>query len=252
MGELIPTDISDFIEDFLKNSLKVEILDYQKVESGGEGYTAIYVSDLNENQAEVLENIGFEQVKDDLWIFCGFEVDINKLRNPVKWYFENLQREKWIELIKLRCNIDNALFGKCKKPMFKTTHESLEIAFKWFGFLTLDEPSFRSFIIEFAQLFLEDFRNDIQEVIKDFFGKNNFLNLLRCLRNCLAHKRIKESEENIANNYILNIIGVYRYELKEWYQFLTLQIQIIEDCIDFLIDLLREINDIAEKINSKT
>ena len=37
MGELIPTDISDFIEDFLKNSLGVEILDYQKVESGGEG-----------------------------------------------------------------------------------------------------------------------------------------------------------------------------------------------------------------------
>jgi len=252
MGDLIPTNIDDFIEYFLRNSLQVDILDYQKVESGGEGYTIIYVSGLSEIQTEVLESIGFEQIKDDLWIFYGFEVNVDKLRDSAIWYFEDLQRVKWMTLIKLRCYIDNSIFGECRVSMFNTTHESLEIAFKWFGTIAIDELSFRSFVIEFAHLFLEDLRNDVQQAIKDIFGKNNYLNLFRCLRNCYAHKRIKENEENIVNEYVRSIVGVNRHELSEWHQFLTIQIQIIDDCINFLRELLGRVDEIVEKIHSKT
>jgi len=46
MGELIPFNINDFIEDFLKNVIEVDVLDYQKVGSGEEGYTIIYISNF--------------------------------------------------------------------------------------------------------------------------------------------------------------------------------------------------------------
>jgi hypothetical protein len=69
MGDMIPTNVDDFIEDFLKNSLQIDILDYQKLEFGGEGYTIIYVSNLDETQVEVLQSVGFEQIKGDLYQF---------------------------------------------------------------------------------------------------------------------------------------------------------------------------------------
>ncbi|MBO8179319.1 MAG: hypothetical protein H0Z19_02380 [Archaeoglobus sp.] len=120
MDDLIPTSIDDFVEDFLKNALEVDVLDYQKVESGGEGYTVIYVCNLNFDQIEVLQSVGFEQIKDDLWIFNGFEIEIDKLKDtPVIKYFENLQREEWTKLINLRCEVDHNFYGKIKKLYFE-------------------------------------------------------------------------------------------------------------------------------------
>jgi len=169
MGDLIPTNIDDFIEDFLKNSLEVEILDYQKIESGGEGYTVIYVSNLDEDQAEVLESIGFEQVKDDLWVLYGFEVEVNRLKDsPAIKYFENLQRDKWTELIDLRTEIDNIFYKKCNKnTLFRTTHNTPKITLKWYGKLTLDEPTFNDFIIDLHKLLV----NSLPEGIKTKEGE---------------------------------------------------------------------------------
>jgi len=44
MGELIPFNINDFIENFLKNVIEVDVLDYQKVGSGGRRiYDNLYI-----------------------------------------------------------------------------------------------------------------------------------------------------------------------------------------------------------------
>lgn len=248
MGDLIPPNIDDFIEHFLKNSLQVDILDYQKVESGGEGYTIIYVSNLNETQAEVLENIGFERTKDDLWIFCGFEIDVNKLRDSARWYFEDLQREKWAELIYLRSDIDNIFYTKCnKKTLFRTTHNTPKIILKWYGRLTLDEPAFNDFIVDLYKLLIDSLPNELNEICD-----SNFIRGVKCIRHAkIAHDSSKISQLEIADNYLCELIGTGT--LRHWYQFTTAQIRIIDDGIDFLNEIESREGKIIEILtNSKT
>ena len=232
MGDLIPTNIDDFIEDFLKNALEVDVLDYQKVESGGEGYTIIYVSGLNENQAEVLENIGFEQVKDDLWIFCGFEIEANKLKDaPVVRYFEDLQRDKWNKLIDLRCEIDNIFYKNCNKTLFRSTHNTPKIILKWYGKLTLDEPTFNDFILDLYKLLVDSVPKEIGERCNSNFTKG-----VRHIRNArIAHDSSKIKELEYADKYLNNLMGIsfFRY----WHHFVKAQICIINDGIDFLNEI---------------
>jgi len=56
MGNLISTNIDDFIEDFLKNVIKVDVLDYQKVESGGEGSSFKYWYHFVEAQICIIDD----------------------------------------------------------------------------------------------------------------------------------------------------------------------------------------------------
>ncbi|RLA79346.1 MAG: hypothetical protein DRG33_04150 [Deltaproteobacteria bacterium] len=249
MGKLIPTGISDFIEDFLKNSLGVVILDYQKVESGGEGYTVIYVSDLDEDQAEVLKRIGLEQVKDDLWVLCGFEVEVNRLKDsPAIKYFENLQRDKWTELIHLRNEIDNIFYKKCNKnTLFRTTHNTPKITLKWYGKLALDEPTFNDFIVDLHKLLVDSLPEKISKVCS-----SNFMKCVKCIRNAkIAHDSSKIKQLEDAEKYLNDLVGMsyFRY----WYHFMKAQICIIDDGIDFLNEIKSKEGEIIEMFtNSKT
>lgn len=249
MGELIPTSINDFIEDFLKNSLGVEILDYQKVESGGEGYTVIYVSNLDEDQAEVLESIGFEQVKDDLWILYGFEIEVNRLKNsPAIKYFENLQRAKWTELTHLRNEIDEFFYKKCNKnTLFRTTHNTPKIILKWYGKLTLDESTFNDFIVDLNKLLVDSLPRKINKVCN-----SNFIRGVKCIRNVkIAHDSSKINQLENAEKYLNDLVGMsfFRY----WYHFMIAQIRIIDDAIDFLNEIKSKKGEIIEILtNSKT
>jgi len=251
MGDLIPTNIDDFIEYFLKNSLQIDILDYQKVESGGEGYTIIYVSNLSETQIEVLESIGFEQIKDDLWIFCGFEIDVNRLRESAGWYFENLQREKWAELIYLRSDIDNIFYKKCKecnkKTLFRTTRNTPKIVLKWYGRLALDESTFNDFIVDLYKLLVEGAPDILSEICESDFIKG-----IKCLRSAkITHDSSKVRQLEIAEKYLCELIGTAT--LRHWYQFTTAQIRIIDDGIDFLNEIESREDEIIEILtNSKT
>lgn len=249
MDDLIPTNIDDFIEDFLKNGLGVEILDYQKVGSGGEGYTVMYVSDLDEDQAEILENIGFEQVKDDLWVFCGCEVEINRLNNSsaIK-YFEDLQRDRWTELIHLRSEIDNNFYKKCSKnTLFRTTHNTPKIILKWYGKLALDEPTFNDFVVDLHKLLVDFLPEGIDKVCNP-----NFMRGVKCIRNAkIAHDSSKIEQLEYAEKYLNELVGMsfFRY----WYQFMTAQIRIIDDGIDFLNEIKSKVGEIIEMFtNSKT
>ena len=249
MGDLIPTNIDDFIEDFLKIVLEVDVLDYQKVESGGEGYTIIYVCNLNSDQIEVLESVGFEQIRDDLWIFNGFEIEISKLKDtPVIKYFENLQREKWTELIDLRCEIDNNFYKKCnKKTLFRSTHNTPKLILKWYGKLASDESMFNDFIVDLNKLLVESVPEKIGEICD-----SDFLRGVRCIRNTkITHDSNKIKQLRDAEEYLDNLIGTSY--LRYWHHFVKAQICIIEDGIDFLNEIKSKEGEIVEILtDSKT
>jgi hypothetical protein len=245
MGDMIPTNVDDFIEDFLKNSLQIDILDYQKLEFGGEGYTIIYVSNLDETQVEVLQSVGFEQIKGDLWIYEGFEINPEDLKDTTAGYFENLQKEKWEELMSLRHKVDSQLYiNSNKETMFRTTHNTPRIVLKWHGRLVFDEST------------LNDFINDINKLlregkVKELFNSSLFINGIGCLRNVrIAHDSSKINQIDVANKYLEDIVGTY--DLKHWFQFTSAQIRLIEDGIDFLNEEVVEHELFRGFTNSKT
>lgn len=233
MGDLIPTNIDDFTEDFLKNSLQIDVLDYQKLESGGEGYTILYVSNLDEAQVEVLQSAGFEQIKSDLWIYEGFEVNLEDLKDSTAGYFENLQKEKWDELVYFRHQIDSRFYIKYdKETMFRTTHNTPRIVLKWHGQLAFDEST------------LNDFINDLNKLLRvgkveELFNSSRFIKGIGCLRNVtIAHDSSKITQIEVANKYLEDIIGTHN--LKHWFQFISVQVRLIEDGIDFLNEVVKE------------
>ena len=230
---MIPTNVDDFIEDFLKNSLQIDVLDYQKLAFGGEGYTILYVSNLDEVQVEVLQSVCFEQIKDDLWIYEGFEINPEYLKDTTAGYFENIQKEKWNELMSLRQQIDSQHYiNYNKETMFRTTHNTPRIVLKWHGRLAFDESR------------LNDFINDINKLLRDgkvkeLFNSSRFINGIGCLRNVrIAHDSSKINQIEVANKYLEDIVGTY--DLKHWFQFTSAQIQLIEDGIEFLNEEVKE------------
>jgi len=236
MGDLIPTNIDDFIEDFLKNSLQIDVLDYQKLESGGEGYTILYVSNLEEAQINVLKSAGFEQIKSDLWIYEGFEANLEGLKDSTRGYFENLQKEKWNELIYLRQQIDNTFYTKHgKEAMFRTTHNTPRIVLKWHGRLAFDEST------------LNDFISDLNKLlgvgkVEELFNSSRFIKGIRYLRNVtIAYDSSKINQIEVANKYLEDIIGTPY--LKYWFQFISVQLRLIEDGIEFLRGEVKEKED---------
>jgi len=247
MGDLIPVNIDDFVEDFLKNIIGVDVLDYQKVGSGGEGYTVIYVCNLDSDQSEVLRSTGFKQTEDDLWIFSGFEIEINKLKDtPVMKYLENLQKEKWSELIELRCEIDNNFYTKCNKTIFRSTHNTPRTVLKWYGKLTVDESTFNDFISDLYKILVEI--DSESEKIAEICS-SNFLKGIRCYRNTkIAHDSSKTDQLKFAEEYLNNLIGT-GYP-KHWYHFVGAQIRIIEDGIDFLNEIKLKEGEILDIFTS--
>lgn len=228
MGNLISSNIDDFIS-FLKD-FGVEILDYQKLESGGEGYTVIYVSNLGTEQKEILKICGFIEARDDLWFIEGFEADIDKLKQSESFlnYFRDLEDRKWRELIELRQAIDENFYSNHEKTLFRNTHNTPALTLKWSRKLTLSSSEFNDFVMDLWKIFLEG----CQEEFKDEVWKG-----LRALRNTvIAHDSSKTEQIIEARKYLKRISGD-DYP-KKWYQFLSAQFRLIEEVLENLKSLI--------------
>ncbi len=225
MGNLIPSDIDWVINEFLKKFLKIDILDYEKIESGGQGYTTIYIGDLNDLQEDGLLSIGFERVKDDLWIIEGFERDILNLKDILAPYFEDLEKELWAEAINKRVDLDDAYRAKYGKSLFATHYTIPKLVIKWYRKICVDEHTFNDFIQDLNKIFRESMPQNIR-------GKIEFLKTVGALRNREGHSTIDPREINISKEYISSIIGLE--SPKYWYHYVDLQISLIKDTINFL------------------
>ncbi|MDI9642479.1 MAG: hypothetical protein QFX37_03050 [Archaeoglobales archaeon] len=203
MGNLISANVDDFIS-FLKD-FGVDILDYQKLESGGEGYTIIYVSNIGAEEKEILETCGFIEAGNDLWFIEGFEVEIDKLKQSEAFlnYFRDLEERKWRDVIEFRQRLDDIFYKYNKKTLFRTTHNTPAIALKWS-------------------------RKGCEEELEGEVWKR-----LRGLRNTvIAHDSSKTEQIKRAREYLKELSGE-EYPRK-WHQFLSAQFRLIDDVLENL------------------
>lgn len=231
MDVLVPLTVDDLIP-FLNDSLEIEVLDWQKLESGGEGYIVIYVSNLDETQESLLMNFGFEQVNDDILIHEGFEVDLDSTKELVCEFYKEEESKKWLELTELRSRVDSIHQEKTGEPVFKTTHNTPKLMLSWYGIVTPDESSFNHFLSDFYKLFIDEINQNFFKIANE----SNFYVGVRCLRNIKSHDSTKNWQIQTANKYLETLIGVSFPN--QWFQYLTLQVRIIEDGIEFLNGIL--------------
>ncbi|MDW7989964.1 MAG: hypothetical protein RMH75_04795 [Archaeoglobaceae archaeon] len=236
---MIPTNIDDFI-NFLKN-LGIEILDYQKLESGGEGYTVVYVSNLDTKSEDILKLCGFSEAKSDLWFIEGFEASIDNLSESETFlnYFMDLEAEKWQKIIEIRQALDEKQYTQKKENLFRTTHNTPLIAVKWSGRLTLNEPEFKDLLVDLYKIFLEGSNMETEDKL---------FRCLRYLRNTfIAHDSSKTDQIMVAKDYLRRISG--DESPKKWYQFLSAQLNLLEDLYKSLENLKSQIEKISDDVS---
>lgn len=226
MGNLISANVDDFIS-FLKD-FGVDILDYQKLESGGEGYryTIIYVSNIGAEEKEILETCGFIEARNDLWFIEGFEVEIDKLKQSEAFlnYFRDLEERKWRYVIEFRQRLDDIFYKYNKKTLFRTTHNTPAIALKWNRKLTLNESEFNDFVIDLWKIFIEGCKEELEgEVWKRLRGLRNTV---------ITHDSSKTEQIKRARKYLKEVSGE-EYPRK-WHQFLSAQFRLIDDVLENL------------------
>lgn len=224
MGNLISANVDDFIS-FLKD-FGVDILDYQKLESGGEGYTIIYVSNIGAEEKEILGTCGFIEARNDLWFIEGFEVEIDKLKQSEAFlnYFRDLEERKWRDVIEFRQRLDDIFYKYNKKTLFRTTHNTPAIALKWNRKLTLNESEFNDFVIDLWKIFIEGCKEELEgEVWKRLRGLRNTV---------ITHDSSKTEQIKRARKYLKEVSGE-EYPRK-WHQFLSAQFRLIDDVLENL------------------
>lgn len=164
-----------------------------------------------------------------MWIYYGFEIEADKLRNSLAIkYLEKLQLEKWKELIYLRYEIDDIFYKKFNKSLFRNTYNTPKIILKWHGNLILNESMFNDFIVDLNKLLIELIPKEVKNICN-----SHFIRGVRCIRNAkIAHNSSKIRQLEYAEKYLNNLVGTSY--LRRWYHFVKAQIRIIKDGIDFL------------------
>ena len=99
----------------------------------------------------------------------------------------------------------------------------------------------------FDESTLNDFISDLNKLlgvgkVEELFNSSRFIKGIRYLRNVtIAHDSSKINQIEVANKYLEDIIGTPY--LKYWYQFISVQLRLIEDGIEFLREEVKEKED---------
>ena len=248
MGDIIPTNIEELIEGPLKYLLNMEIYDYGKIESGGEGYTYLYCGNIEDSHSEILVDLGFEKIKDDLWIIEGFEISPEKVLEALLPAYEKLQIRLWNEIINQRCKIDEYFRGRQREPLFHTTSTTLQISIKWQGKLCMEESIFNDFIIDLHKLVLEGINESFRDKVKEISSRwyVDFYRGLKDIRNIVAHDSDRHRQRESAQNFLKELSRLDYPPNHNWY-YIVFQFKILENCLEFL----RKIDEVKGEILGK-
>ncbi len=237
MGNIIPTNIEELTEGHLKHLLNMEIYDYGKIESGGEGYTYLYCGNIEDSHSEILVDLGFNKIKEDLWIMEGFEISPEKALEVLLPAYEKSQTKLWKDIINQRCKIDEYFRGRQREPLFRTTSTTLQISMKWQGKLCMEESIFNAFIVDLHKVVLEGINGLFLDKVKGISRELevDFYRGLKDVRNMVAHDSDKYEQVKRAQLYLKEVSNLdYPPPPNENWYYTEYQFKILENCLDFL------------------
>lgn len=231
-------------------TLEIKYDDITQISDGSYGYLFLLVSNIDESDEKILQDLGFTKMFNDLWYKQGEDLqDIPKSKlveiienrsGKESKQSENVFRDDniklWQSIVSKFCNI---LEMNIQNNNFKATTKDIETACKFNGFLCKDKGQLKDFLSgldEFLKPFVTD--EELKQII------SHILKPYRFLRDYYIHDLEKNRQD--GGEKITNVQNIYKLIIgkpfpNSQYDFMSLQKKILEDCdntLDKVIDFL--------------
>lgn len=233
-------DIDETIDlDGLFDLLEIEIDDFTII---GE-YFLYLLSNLEIEDEELLEKVGFEKVADGLFLTTENPIQTERVLEYLMPIYIEQEKELWSGVIDKINLLNNKILSFGKKCPFNPTIEHYKIILNWHGKITDTEDSFKSFINDLNKLFRESCKKNKKWLIEKKYRKHKFWECVYSLRDFYFHDISQRNEEQMikavkrANEAFKKLVTKESPNSKLPFDFINLQLNLIKSCIDFLDEL---------------
>lgn len=230
------------IEDLL-NVLSIDIEDYARISDGDITYFIFSSCNLEPEQEETLQNLEI-----DRWngIYCSkkTEYDLNEILEIVEPIFSDLENSLWKNIIKMFQLINQKHYLKTEYHLFNF-NELILTVIKWNGKITVKESDFNDFVNDLNIMIRFSCKQDDQFLIDEKYMQHPFWRDLATIRNKNSHYSMEkgykfaikqaERQKEVFKKYIDKEIPDSNID------FIKLQIKLLENCDEFLDDLLGDL-----------
>lgn len=234
------------VEDLL-NDLKVDILEYQMISDGDIDYFIFTSSNLEEEQRNMLNDLGFDELRDNLFISEDIVFNKNKIWQILSPFYCKTEKRLWNDILSKIHKLNEQYLLNKKHFLFNFSNDHIILPLKWDGILTTNKNELNEFVTDLNKLVRLSCRVNRRYIIEDKYKKHIFWNLLSSIRNRGAHL---STEEGINGALRLVMRETESYKLlinKESpsadapFDFIAVQIRLLEFCDAFLEDILNDL-----------
>jgi len=231
----------------LLNDLNIEIMEFQEISDGDVNYFIFSSSNLEEEQKEILSQLYFEEIKDNLFISERDTYNPNEILEVITPLFSKKEEELWSDAIKKIHTINEKYLYTNGSCLFNLSYDHILIPLKWHGKLTTEEIGLRNFIDDLNKLIRQSCKGKYEFIIDEKYKKHNFWAIVCSLRNRGSHISTERGIDG-AIDLIKNEKKAYKLLINKEapdsnipFDFINTQIKLLEHCHDFLNKILEDL-----------
>jgi len=233
----------------LLNDLNIEIMEFQEISDGDINYFIFSSSNLEEEQKEILSQLDFEEIKDNLFISERDNYNPNEILEVIKPLFSKKEEKLWSDAIKGIHTINEKYLYTNGSCLFNLSYDHILIPLKWHGKLTTEKIELQDFIDDLNKLIRQSCKNKKTNRfdIDDKYKGHNFWKIVSSLRNRKSHISTERGIEG-AIDLIKKEREAYKFlinkeapDLNIPFDFINTQIKLLEYCHDFLNKILEDL-----------
>lgn len=221
MADVTP-NIDEVIEiNKLFNLLDIPIDGETSISDGDITYNFYAVSNIENEEKDILIRIGFKEFKENIFFIETNEVRTIEVLQYLLPIYHKREIEYWDEIIEKLVSINE------KRIVFTPTSKQLRITSKWKGKLTQNEDEFRSLVSDLYLLFRDSCKkNNNTYKISEKCLSHEFWKLIGYLRNYYySHDPEQWGEDAVKD---------FSEKAKLWYESLFSSLTVKKSPIDFI------------------
>lgn len=227
----------------LLNDLNIELMEFQEISDGDINYFIFSSSNLEEEQKEILSQLEFEEIKDNLFISERDTYNPNDIIEVIKPLFSKKEEELWSNAIKEIHKINEKYLYANGSCLFNLSYDHILIPLKWHGKLTIQELELREFVDDLNKLIRQSCKGRMGFIIDKKYKRHNFWEIVSSLRNRSSHISTERGMEG-AIDLIKKEREAYKLLINKEapdsdspFDCVNTQIKLLEYCQDFLNEI---------------
>lgn len=230
------------IEDLL-NDLGIEIDDSARISDGEITYFIFSASNLEPDKETIIEKLEIDKLGNGLYCSSEISYNSNEILEIIKPIYSIKEQGLWEIIIKKAHLINEKHLEKNKVHLFDL-NDSVVTIIKWNGKITTQESEFYDFIIDFNIIIRLSCKKEGNFTIDEEYMKHPFWGNLAIIRNRYAHApkeygidfAIKQAKRQ--KTAFKSLIDKESLDHNLPFDFINLQISLLENCIVFFDTIL--------------